>query len=125
MTALTRYAYPEVVLADVPEHVARVKRLASRAGRTFRDRLAHEEARSRLRAYLAESATCHLRFWAGVIMLDPRFCGASGTGAFWAVASRVVNEEARAILAERGRGRPMFEVIETIPAEGEHHEAAA
>ena len=42
-----------------------------------------------------------LGYWAKVIMLDPRFCGATGTGAYWAVASECVNEIAVQILAGR------------------------
>ena len=34
-------------------------------------------------------------------MLDCRFCGATGEGAFWAVASRCVNEIAKELLRER------------------------
>ena len=31
--------------------------------------------------------TERLKYWAEVIMLDPRFCGATGQGAYWAVAN--------------------------------------
>lgn len=95
---MIRYRFPEP--ADGPE-VAPVKRLAARCGRTFGDPVKHQAARSRLRARLREVDTGRLRYWAVVLMIDPRWCGATGTGAYWAVASRCVNEDARAVLAER------------------------
>ena len=36
-----------------------------------------------------------LGYWANVIMLDPRFCGATGQGGFGAVASECVNQAAK------------------------------
>ena len=36
-----------------------------------------------------------------VIMIDARWCGASGRGGYRVVASEIVNAEARTILAER------------------------
>ena len=36
-----------------------------------------------------------LKYWRDVIMLDPRFCGATGEGAYWAVASEQVNQIAK------------------------------
>ena len=46
-----------------------------------------------------------LGYWANVIMLDPRFCGATGTGAYWAVASECVNEVAKESATGARRGR--------------------
>ena len=45
--------------------------------------------------------TERLKYWAEVIMLDPRFCGATGQGAYWAVASEQVNQAAAQILTDR------------------------
>lgn len=41
-----------------------------------------------------------LFYWRDVLLIDPRWCGASGTGAYIAVASRIVNETAGAVLKE-------------------------
>ena len=53
-----------------------------------------------------------LGYWAGVVMLDPRFCGATGTGAYSAVASECVNQAAKQILRERGLLRRMQLVMQ-------------
>ena len=42
-----------------------------------------------------------LLLWANVRMIDHRFCGATGTGAYWAVASEAVNRLAKRTLEGR------------------------
>ena len=106
-----QYTYPEVALADRPDEIRKVKRLAARVGRTFDEAGKHAAATRQLRECLATLGTGSLRYWAQVVMIDHRWCGATGTGAFWAVASRVTNELARAILEERGRNQPPFQVV--------------
>ena len=64
-----------------------------------------------------------LGYWAKVIMLDPRFCGATGTGAYWAVASECVNEIAVQILRERSLLRRM-QLVMQYNAERQEQERA-
>ena len=87
---------------DAPE-VGAVKRLAARCGRTHGQAEAHRAACMKLRELLRTLETGRLRYWAQVMMIDGRWCGATGTGAYWAVASRCVNEQAWAVLRDRGR----------------------
>ena len=56
-------------------------------------------------------------------MLDPRFCGATGTGAFGAVASRCVNEVTKQILRERSLLRRM-QLVMQYNAERQEQERA-
>lgn len=89
------------------EDGARVLRLARQAA--VEDQRARpgglRPKRARLRKVMADLPTEHLNWLAVMWMIDDRFNGATGQGAVWAVASRVCNEEARALLRER----PMFE----------------
>ena len=78
------------------------KRLAARVGRTFYQPDKHRVAIGKLRSYMSILEVFKLRFWAQVPMIDYRWSGATGKGAFWAVASRVVNELAFEILKEEG-----------------------
>ena len=74
--------------------VRKLKRLAARCGRTHYDAEKHQASRSKLHGYMTLD-TGRLRYWATVAMIDDGWCGATGTGAYWAVAGRVVNEIAR------------------------------
>ena len=87
---------------DDPE-VKKVKRLAARCGRAYRDEAKFGKLKAKLVEYMRTLDNDRLGYWAGVVMLDPRFCGATGTGAFWAVASRIVNEVAKEILPLKRR----------------------
>ena len=56
-------------------------------------------------------------------MIDGGWCGASGTGAYWAVASGLVNEAAKAELRRRGdawraAGLGPFATVEAVGAAG-------
>ena len=66
-----------------------------------RCRAKFEKHKAKLREYMQTLETERLRYWSGVIMLDPRFCGATGQGGFWAAASDQVNQIAKDILRDR------------------------
>lgn len=110
------YRYPD----DSKPWVKRLKRLAAKAGRTLYGEVKHREARDALELYMLKLPTPELRYWAQVWMLDRRWSDATGEGAFWAVASRVVNELAREELRRRGdrwrakHGDAMFVVEEEV-----------
>lgn len=99
MASVARYRFPR---ESDDLDVVPVKRLAARCGRTFSSPAKHGTARAKLREKLRTLDTGRLRYWATVLMIDHRWCGATGAGAYWAVASRCVNEDARAVLRERG-----------------------
>ena len=105
-TPLPRYAYPEAVYPDDPD-VARVKAAALRCGRAWPhlgrgNAERHRKALESLDAALGRSCTPQVRFWAQCPLIDPRWCGASGTGAYIAVASRLVNARSKVELKRRG-----------------------
>ena len=60
-----------------------------------RKREQFEKLKAKLVEFMRTFESDRLGYWANVIMLDPRFCGATGTGAYWAVASECVNEVAK------------------------------
>ena len=93
------YVYPDDSCPDV----RRVKQLAARVGRTLGKQDQHERACLALKRGLSKLDSGTLRYWACVVMIDPRWCGATGHGGFWAAASHMVNELALELLAERGR----------------------
>ena len=98
------YRLPEEVFGPADSGVRGVKRAAARLGRLFvRPGAvpARRRARHRLATLLAAESTPRLRYWCVVLMIDDRWCGATGAGAYWAVASREVNELARAELRLR------------------------
>lgn len=129
-TPIPVYRYPEEVFGADDVNVWAVKAAAARAGRTWEaahrgDEQAakHRAAGANLAEVLQGTDTARLRFWAGCTMIDGRWCGASGTGAYWAVASRLVNEAAAAELRRRGdawraAGLGPFSTIEAIEAAG-------
>ena len=105
------YAYPADLYptCGFPDaNLAKVKRLAARAGRTYQpmQREKHQAARDKLREAMKDLSMGELNIWATAIMIDHRWCGATGQGAYWAVASRLCNEAALAEL----RTRPSFVV---------------
>ena len=112
------YSLPEQVWADRPQEVAKIKKLAARCGRTYYEPAKHEQARAKLAEAVAGLDHCALDYWAHVMMIDTRWCGATGTGAYWAVASRCVNEIALAEMLRRSKawrqehGDAMFVVVE-------------
>ena len=123
-TPITLYRYPEEVFGKADGNVRAVKRAAAKAGRSWRtggDR--HRADVAKLAEVLAGTDTGRLRYWAGVTMIDGRWCGASGTGAYWAVASRLVNEASAVELRRRGdawraAGLGPFATVEAVRAAG-------
>ena len=107
------FRYPD----DSKEGVRKLKRLAARVGRTFHDQEKHDKAKASLRAFMEDLGVGELHYWAGIAMIDGRWCGATGQGGFWAVASRVVNEIASELLDEHRRawrelhGDALFAVV--------------
>ena len=105
-TPLVRHAYPEDVFPGDAD-VARAKQAARRCGRTW-PHLGrgspgkHRKAVEALDKALRRCGAAQVRFLAQCPLLDPRVCGASGTGAYIAVASRIANERARVELKARG-----------------------
>ena len=90
--------------SDSPE-VKKLLRLAGTAGRSFYNEPKYKKHTQKLYDFMQTVDTGRLRYWAGVVMLrNPTAeAGATGTGAFWAVASRIVNEIAVEILQERAK----------------------
>ena len=98
---------------DDSEEVKPLKRLAARYGRAFgRYQKCGPDDRARFRAEIVKAydkllelmrtlPTDRLHYWAEIVMIDHRWCGATGTGAYWAVASEVTNRTAKLALAER------------------------
>ena len=109
-TPIERYRYPEAVFGADDRNVRAVKRAASKAGRSWEasrtggaeQAAAHRGDRAKLARVLEGTDTARLRYWAVCTMIDGGWCGASGTGAYWAVASGLVNEAAKAELRRRG-----------------------
>lgn len=91
------YTFPD----DTDPEVQKLKRLAARVGRAYQQSAKFEQTKAKLFEYMQTLKTERLRYWAKVVMLDPRFSGATGAGAYWAVASEQVKELARDILRER------------------------
>ena len=69
--------------------------------RECRKREQFEKLKAKLVEYMRTLDSDRLGYWAGVVVLDPRFCEATGTGAYWAVASECVNQAVAQILTER------------------------
>ena len=68
-----------------------------------RDLAKFEKHKAKLVEYMWTLDSDRLGYWAGVVMLDPRFCGATGQGGFGAVASECVNQAAAQILRRKRR----------------------
>ena len=106
------YEFPN----DDDANVKVVKRNAARWARcTFgptKGKSGAGPALERLKKELFLCETGRLRYWAQVVMIDGRWCGATGAGGYWAAASDIVNREAVAELARRGDGKPSFEILE-------------
>ena len=96
------YRYPHDSDA---EDVKPVKRIAARharaLGRFIRPDGKSDKAWEQLLAKMRELPVERLRYWESIIMIDHRWCGATGTGAYWAVASKACNDAAALALAER------------------------
>ena len=84
-----------------PNNTDRFLRLAARVGRTYRDREKHATALAKLRDYMADFGPDEWRDWQGQVMISMQWNGATGQGAFWAVASEHVNRIAGELLEGR------------------------
>ena len=71
--------------------------------RECRKREQFEKLKAKLAEYMRTLDSDRLGYWVGAVMLDPRFCGETGTGAYWAVASECVNQVAAQILRYKRR----------------------
>ena len=128
-TPIGTYRYPEAVFGTDDPNVRAVVKTAA-AGRSWKGSRAGGKRTGKYRSSLAKlveilrgTDTARLRYWAGVAMIDPRWCGGTGEGGYWAVASRLVNEQARAELrrraeAWRAAGLGPFATIEAVRAAG-------
>ena len=99
----------------------KLKKLASKVGKSFYQPEAHNAATAKLKAYMETLPYGQIPYYAQLVMLvQPNtHAMATGTGGFWAVASRVINEMATDILDTRRRewkeqyGRcPKFVVVD-------------
>ena len=97
VSVIRAYRYPEERGLEKCAEVKRHAAAAARAKTPMREHAALE----RLRKVLAGLANDDLYAWATVWMLDARWHGATGEGAYWAVASSLVNDAARAELESR------------------------
>ena len=93
---------PPYGLDDRPESKL-LKKLAARVGRSLYDKPKYDKFYKALTKYMNTLDTGSLRYWAKVVMIDHRWNGATGQGAFWAVASEAVNEIALSILKSRAQ----------------------
>lgn len=92
------YQYPDL---DDPENKKLVT-LAAKVGRNFYNQSEYDKAHKKLHEFMQGLSVDRLQYWAYVVMIDPRWSGATGQGAYWAVASRVVNEIAQECLIAEG-----------------------
>ena len=80
----------------------KLKRLAARVGRTFYEAEKHAKAKVKLYEYMQTLPIGQMFYYEQLTMLVnvPPHAGATGQGAFWAVASHIVNETAFRIMQE-------------------------
>ena len=90
------YRYPD----PADPLTSRLKRLAARAARATGTRAAR--AHAALSDCLRDVDDRRLRWAETVLMLDPRWNGATGEGGYWALATEILS---RAASAERSRRR--------------------
>ena len=83
-----------------PNNTPLFLQLAARVGRTYRDADKHQEALAALRRYMAGFGPGEWQDWRGQVIIADGWNGASGQGAFWAVASEAVKRIASELLAE-------------------------
>ena len=100
MIPITEYHYPDDSDPDVKKVKMLASRIARHEGQMCRVSAKSVKIRGRLRDYMSTLQWSRLFYWRDILMIDFRFCGATGTGAYIAVASRIVNETATAILKE-------------------------
>ena len=86
------YAYP----CDSDPSTRRIKRIAAKCGRAFgrRDRVELERQFGRLVEAMRALPRSEIVYWRHIVMIDGRWQGATGQGAYWAVASEAANRAA-------------------------------
>lgn len=99
------YAVPQ----DIHPSVKVIKRHAATAARAKDDKR-RGGAMGRLRDAMAKEPLDALNVWSKILMIDDRWCGATGQGGYWAVASRLCNETAQDELKRRSS----FEIPDTL-----------
>ena len=107
-----RFHYPDHLYDcyDLPmENHDKVNRLAARCGRTLGEGAKHDAAKASLLKHMRTLNEKEIAVWRSAIMIDRRWCGATGQGGFWAAASGVCNTLAWKVWEERHG--PAFEVI--------------
>ena len=97
-----RFSIPDDDHADTK----RIKKIAARAARANTVEK-EKKALDELVDIMRELDFENLNTWAIIMMIDHRWCGATGQGGYWAKASDFCNRAALQILRER----PMFEVV--------------
>ena len=108
MNDILKHGTP-ISIYKYPDQEDPLIKIASSAAKTYPNTLYptseqcenHLKAIEKVKKHMLNLDTGKLRYWAGVILIRPEWCGASGTGAYIAVASRIVNEIAIEILKER------------------------
>ena len=91
--------------------VIKIKKLSKRVATTKfspkYDKNKYLNSKNKLREYMDTLNIGQLNYWSQIILIDSRFSGATGAGAWIAVASEEVNKIARELL----RNRPLFEIV--------------
>ena len=99
MNYIDIYEFPDLAYDENKKLVG----FASTAGKNYYHLEKYEKAYAKLYDFMKNLTIPRLNYWAKIQMIDPRWCGATGTGAYWAVASRIVNEIAQEILSIRNK----------------------
>ena len=79
-----------------------MKWLAAWCARAYRKQEQFAKLKAKLVELMRGLNTSRLGYWAEVVMIDGRWCGETGQGAYWAVASECVNKAGEQVLKERG-----------------------
>ena len=81
-----------------PDQNDKVVKLALSVGRVFYNEDLYNKRYKKLYEHMQTLTAPELKKWSEVVMISPYFSGATGQGAYIAVASRIVNEIATEIL---------------------------
>ena len=93
--------WTQILCYQFPDRSSRVVKLASKVGRAFYKPEKYNVELGKLERYMQSLDNGELLYWKDVLMIRPEFSGATGQGAYIAVASRVVNEVATSVLEQR------------------------
>ena len=84
----------------------KIKKIAAKAGRATTNEK-EEKVLLELINTMEPLSVDDLNIWAVIMMIDHRWCGATGQGGYWAKASDFCNRAALYVLSKR----PKFEVV--------------